>query len=544
MRTAQHLPPAPNRMNRHSKRCALGAGFTVILTAYLLLGAVKFVPLEEDGMHVAVGIQTQILSGSLAPPSYFASGQAGTHLLIEWIARGFAVPTYDAFCLLTVCAALINGAASILFVRRLTDSSLLASAAAVLLFQEIFVASFYPNSSVVAAAFLSVALLLASDPKSLPRAAAAGICFALAAWCRLDAAALGAAFLVLFLISDAGLNKAGLRPLLTFGLCAGTATMLIFGLRELSLTDVFAALSRKYESDVDLGQTLRVYSTIFTLAVVYFAAYGFYRIAATRSRRVGFLVALGALPLIGAYGLATNSPKYLLYAMTLFAIPAALGIQRMRFEQGRADVYTLAGLLLIAGQYVFTPDLPLLLNRDVIVSTADFNRLRGSIAFTPIWWLKEKQHYARLNDEYDAKIDAYLSQDTDSCMISQSWFSNSQLRYHLQLSGYRMSRLAFYPQYPGDHSRFAFHFRNEAKELLFIGWLPRTPLEFPVEWKREVERCPSVLYVAGDYPPWGELLGSYPGSFLAKSFDHRHWMDERFNTLELVNAKSAKPAGF
>ena len=95
---------------------ALGIG-------YLRLGAWPVVPVENDSVRIARGVQTMSLYGERTY-AYFYDGQAGTHELAAILVR-LGLEPFGSLSLLTVASSLALLVASTVFVHRIAGASLL-----------------------------------------------------------------------------------------------------------------------------------------------------------------------------------------------------------------------------------------------------------------------------------------------------------------------------------------------------------------------------------------------------------------------------------
>jgi hypothetical protein len=77
-------------------------------------------------------------------------------------------------------------ASSVFFLRRISKNGVLLCLCSLLLFQKTYISGYYPNSSIPAAAALSVAMLLATWSEGVGQVALAGVLFAFSFWIRFD----------------------------------------------------------------------------------------------------------------------------------------------------------------------------------------------------------------------------------------------------------------------------------------------------------------------------------------------------------------------
>lgn len=512
------------------KKIKLTYVLVILMLIYLFVGTLRFVPIENDGMRIALGIQSNILYGT-QKYSYFYDGQAGTYQLIEVIVKILGIKPFDAFSLLTAVSSIVFLFAAAYFLKRITRTSFIVALLSLVLFQEIWVSGYYPNSSMIAAVFLSVALLLTTWKERLPVIALSGFFFALAVWSRFDAIVLGSAFLVLLVEPNVHSMKATSLFGMTF---LATSVVIIFSSR-VALQTILQEYLGYGAVFANVSLTLNNYSTIFTLATLFFCVFGLYNLLKVKQWRLIMLTCLAPLPLILGYGYGLDSPKKLLFALLLFSIPIAycFSILSSEIRNKAINTVSIVGIVLITGQYIFTPPYELVLSRSTLVPTADQVRLRGAIAFTPLYWAKEKERMTIVDNEYQRRINEYITKNNQASIIAHDWMANNWIMYHLQSMNYRITQEESVAPFLEDGHHLIL--RKNQDRVSLVRWQPEKPLELPDTWKEQIRSASSVLYVgpdvvyAGPHDP--AILAQ--NSFLTKEFKCKQWeKSARFWTME------------
>ena len=168
-----------------------------------------------------------------------------------------------------------------------------------LLFQEIFVSSYYPNSSIIAAGFLFFGLFLVTWNNRFDTITLSALSFSLAVWCRFDAIFLGLAFLILLL----HLNQRSIAKIIWFGFVFLISLFTFYFASHIT----FPMFLSQFQFEVGIPPNIRrvftIYSVIFSFATIFFMIYGTWVLIKSRKWRLSALAFLAPLPLIIIYGL-------------------------------------------------------------------------------------------------------------------------------------------------------------------------------------------------------------------------------------------------
>lgn len=492
--------------------------FTVLITlsSYLMLGAYPIVPLENDGMRIALGAQSKKLYGDYTY-AYKYQEYTGAYKLIELYGSLTGLREFESFSHLSIISCVVFLTCSLLFLRRIAGVSILTGLGSLILFQETYVSGYYPNSTILAAALLAAALLVACFGESLLYAVLSGILFALSFWCRVDTCLVGGAFIVVLVSHD---RDGSLRRVLAFLSAAMVTGILLYIGSGIFTHDLVNDYLGFQSSDWSLAKTIHVYSTILTLATTFLLVVGLYLLISRKNWRLTILTLSGAGPLIAAYGFATTSPKYILYAMIFLSIPSASALVYLFRGQTRiATRLQTVLIVLIVGQYIFTPAYELIIHRSIVVPTGDELRLRGAIAYTPVWWAERRRAMLDRDLVFQGKLNSYLQQVRPVYIISHDWMTNSWLLYFLQEEGYRITEADTYAVYAEDGQRLVL--TRDVDTVYLVRWRPEQALDLPDQIEAEVRTMPAVLYIGPDYT----MTDYAEQSFLAKEFKGQRLSD-------------------
>jgi hypothetical protein len=492
------------------------------LCFYWILGALPITPLENDSIRIAVGAQGKTLYGNYTY-AYSYETQVGAYKLIEIFHISPIFDEFRVFSYLSIAACGIFLMCSVFFVRAITKTNILSSLVALLLFQEIYISGYYPNSTILAAAFLATALLLATKKKRVFCIAGAASLFALSFWTRFDAILIGGVFLFLLWPTD---RRSCYIAILFFLITISIGAFLFF-VNHISLQNILESYATHVKGAANLPLTLNNYSTIFTFATSYFCGLGLYYLFQRKEWHLLVLTFVGTWPLLGAYGLALTSPKYLLYTVTLLAIPISYALRILWQSQRKsAASLRLIGIILFVGQYIFTPAYEVMFNRSLFVYTADEVRLRGAIAYTPVYWARNRRAKLIQEQLFQRKLQEHLQTRDPSYLISQDWMTNQWLLYFLQAIGYRIKEAQNYAAILEDGQRLVL--TKAASTVYLLRWRPEVPLDLPPRLQTEIESMATVLYIGPDY-----TTTTYAQeSFLANRFQWQRLPDwGRFETI-------------
>jgi len=180
--------------------------------------------------------------------------------------RFFRQDTFVVFSYLTIALSLVFGSLLHSFLARILQSSLVVSLFSLFLFQEIYIDSYYPNSTIISAGFIMLACLLITFKEKPALTALAGLLFAAAIWARFDAILLGLAFIVLIMTYQ---KKQFIRAVLIFGGAFLMAGFLLAFLSDFSIANLVNQYGA-HASKLHIEETLISYSTIFSFAVIFF----------------------------------------------------------------------------------------------------------------------------------------------------------------------------------------------------------------------------------------------------------------------------------
>jgi hypothetical protein len=390
-------------------------------------------------------------------------------------------------------------------------------------FQEVYVSGYFPNTSMMAAAFFGVALLLATWPGKWIAIVFSALFFASAVWCRIDVLLMGLTFLGLLFQP----NRRSLLVMMLFGFCFLMGVVILYSISNISFQEFLAQSAQPAGSGPDIGRTLTIYSTVFSLVAIYFSIFGLIQLYSQRNWRLTFLSLIAPLPLMLLYGIDLDSPKKVLYDLVLYAIPIIIGLlAAFKRDTRMTSLILLGGLILAEGQYIFTPAYDIMFSRSILVHTSDEARLRGAIAYTPIYFARSRRTTHARDEVYQEKLRQYLEEREISYLISQDWMTNQWVLYFLQGLGYRITETQAYKPLLEDGQKLVL--TRNGKTVHLVRWHPTSPLDLPSSLQEEIDQMQQVLYIGPDY-----TTSDYAqNSFLANEFDWEILPDwGRFETI-------------
>ncbi len=477
--------------------------------------------IESDAVAMSAAVRQRAMGGEFATAlDYRYSSQPGTYMCVGLIHGLLQVEPLTAFRIATILAGVSFVGFSIAFVASVAAVPAAAAGLVLLLFQESYIATYFENSTIIAAGFLMPALVLASR-RTLGSAAAAGGLFALAALARLDAALMGPALLVVLLA------RGGRRSLVRGGLGVAAGLVVLVVLIVVLGVSVSAAL-RNYSSHgrqiaTEPAPAMRrlailSYLSVFTGVVCLLAAVGLWRLAAGRNWRTAMLCALGIVPMIAAYRMAVTTPKYMLYAVPFLAMLCAHGVSLLRASSGRAARWvSWAAAGLFALQYVASPLTaagPVAGLPSAVVTHDGIRRIDG-IVWAPMAWLRVKRWVPPKESISQRSLRQYLQSEAEPVVLTTTWGTRTFVLYELSRLGWRVveSRQLF------DWSRLAtdyndaFVFERAGRRVRVSHLTGLCPVRDEAAWRNWLDvHPPTAVLVMGKPRAARELLGRYVGS--------------------------------
>lgn len=446
-----------------------------VFALYQFSGVYPFAPIEGDGVAIANG--TAQMSNPFfgpTPLAYRYEVQAGSYVLTFLLQIMSGLDTFTAFSFLSAICGLVFLVAGSAFVARLTSAPFALCGITALLFQETMTGGYYANSTVVAGAFLMVALYLVVIPPRWYSLVIAACSFAFAVWMRFDAVLLTAVVpLCLFYVQR---KKILLRALLFCAVATGLAMVAFFVSGVRSLSPILAA-AQEHINLAESGTTglgipflgtldLKTYLSFFSLLTLFLIVVGL--IVILRGRKWSLLAITGAgiLPVLFVLYGRLASPKYLYYLIPFLCIPTALALVQSKVRAKRNSsllLWVVAGLAVV--QYVLgiraffrtkshieapysllrsqptlavlgnahlqlpsVNSLQLVLGAGSFINTSDAGRLSSGIMFAPISWHRQK---ALLNRELQAVASYLEAARANPIKILTSQWEPRHLTLHL-----------------------------------------------------------------------------------------------------------------
>lgn len=299
---------------------------------WLALGVGPLAPLEGDGAAIAQGAYVLAQEGSSAVGQvYRFEMQTGTYLPLVWLHQAFGLETFQSFAILSALAALATILLAALWVSRRTTVPFAGCVLLMLLLQETWTSAYYPNSNVLAAAVVLVAINLLSEARKPGRLILGGVVFGLAVWTRFDTVLLAPA-VVLLLPHDS--TPATLRRVGLVGLVAGATALLSILASGGRLGALLGIYAHHQQAIGSWGLAAKSGLAFFSAVVAFLMAIGLLR-TFRQARRELLLVLVAALPFLLLLRSSLTTPKYLLYLAPFVALLMAHGVLLVQQSLGR-----------------------------------------------------------------------------------------------------------------------------------------------------------------------------------------------------------------
>ena len=506
-----------------------------LLCAYLCVGAFPIAPIESDGIGIANGAAAMIAQG-VAPNDfcYRYEAQPGVYWLTAWLCRMTGLSAFAAFSWLSAwcCAAYIG--LSVWLINRLAGASCARCGLALLLFQEVWTGGYYPNSTVIAAAFLFGAIACAMAARRLSARMLAGALFGLSAWMRFDALLL---LPVSFWLIPADGWQDRLRRWISLSAAAVIVVTGAIYVSGSSYAAIFASatahLTQQSAGTPALGIPVigkygaKSHAAIFSALTCLLTAAGLIELIRARKWRLLAVAAVAVAPLYAAYWREIASPKYLYYLLPFFTI---LMMFAWSFLRRFLTAVPAGGLLMLlfSVQYVLglhiefaskpyiEPPFPIfarvaqvrrpvpairrvafVLGAGTSITTADHDRLSSGIAFAPFSW-----HYWKTRRSEDViRLIACLNQPSvEPLTLLADLYDARQIALHSLLqAGFSCAFQASAPE--GQRVDCA-----KAARVVHLLILPDLTRRHPDEIEKNLRAAgvPNLLFIAPT--PWERAL--------------------------------------
>lgn len=473
MRSMNNAPGAPRSASGATLLAISWLAF-IILLAYYALGILPIVPVEGDELGIVNGAiqieQSGLASRSLA---YRYEVQSGTYSAIRFLHRVFSIDVLHAFGWLSGVCSLLFVVLSAWLVSRLLPVAMPLCGIFLLLFQEATASGYYANSTVVAALFSVLALLVVTHSDRLLALIAAGILFGIAAWMRIDVLVVAPATLVLLYKED--WKRAAGKTTIVAGatIAAALATLYLSGGSVegvLKYSDIH--LAGTYDGTLKLavpivgGANAKSLAGFFSVLLAGLLLLGLIVMAMRRDWRNLLLLVAGTVPFFIYYFGTIVSPKYLYYLLPFFLLASLYPLSYLNGKRKGAIILVLAAVTFIVQYplgmravfknkpYVAEPfptiativgipiakknieSLSLVLGSGSVLTTDDGYRLTSGLLFAPVLW---HHHKSILEQELDA-FKTYFAglADAERYFLTTGWVSRQTVIHLLLSNGYRL----------------------------------------------------------------------------------------------------------
>ncbi|MCS7238563.1 MAG: hypothetical protein NZ899_09865 [Thermoguttaceae bacterium] len=490
-------------------------------------------PVEGDDLGIATGVLVLVTTGDVFHPLlYRYHPQPGTYWLTAVAHALLGLGPAQSLALLALVSGLVLWWGSAAFTRGLAGIPWVLGAFTPLLIQELWVASYFGNSAMPAAAVVSLSLLLAHRPKDnggvskqkqrppgphweVFRAILAGILLALATWIRFDA--------VLLLPAVVWATWVGARlPIRTCAFLAAAfaivLTLMIFYSR-VSPAEIFVQGSSHVVHFAQLRQSLISWAAWGSVPFVILMILGLRRLWVGKAWEEFTLVSLGFVPPALVYGWNLTTPKYLLYIVPFTTRLACHGW----LEVLKGSQITRRWLIVLLGgtfgaQFLVGPltFIQLITGRNwTLAGTHDGPRRVEGLLWSPLDWYQAKTKIAEELPKIRSHLGELALHSEHLVFLTDDWFSSRWIRLYLLEEGFYPTEcrrhFAFIPVpghtdfclfRSGQMDGFSHRSRSGAKAGVEIAcfeteWLEASPEKPPLwaELWHKWTQAPNVLIV-------------------------------------------------
>ena len=408
----------------------IGKALFVIALGYVAIGVFPFAPMESDGNHIANGV-TQMLLGE-SPKNTFSyryEAQSGTYWMTYWLSKISGMKPLMSFGVLSAISALVFLLSASFSLAQFTKGDFALIGLMLLTFQESWTNAYYPNSNILAAAFLFSGFLMSIRSRKPTSLIFAGLLLGLGVWMRFDALLI---FPALPLLSHHNSwRETGYKSFL-IGIWAGITILAALYLSDVSLREILLSSQRHFQLRAATTPGLGIpwlgnsnvkshlaYFSLFNLALLGLSL--IFLLSSHQWKIIG-IFGLGVLPVYLTYLGDLTTPKYLLYVTPFFSLLAVKGWRNILELPFKARIVWIGLLgLLFVGQYGLglrlrfqskpyyyaadptfahllrtqiplksVDELSLVIGAGARISTVDRDRLFSGILYAPLMWRTQK----------------------------------------------------------------------------------------------------------------------------------------------------------
>ncbi len=394
---------------------------SLILFIYYLIPLIVISPIENDSIRIATGAcfisQNSI---NVASEVYRYSIQPGTYIIISQLTSLLGSASFTIFYVTSTCCHLGSIFLLLLFIKNITNRTLIGIFPVLLLFQELFVNFYYPSSNSIAFFPAMIALYFSSSRFSKHnqiKNAFIILLISFAAWLRFDA------ILFLPVIIYLQINKMGkksslqkLKLVISFVISTAVFSIILYKSSKIEFPQIFNEYLSHHNiirEDCHYKYMLTPieylsYISFFTLPIVLFIIVGIKNCLKEKKWESILITFLGFGSIWLPYLSVLTTPKYLLYGIPFIAfiiikaseyksqLATFLFIMFFIIQYGMFSLkvsYNKQDVNLCFGEFFLKPfHYP----SQYIIYTADNNRLISGILYFPYVWYADKLHFKEI----------------------------------------------------------------------------------------------------------------------------------------------------
>lgn len=419
----------------------------VATAAWFAVGFLPFVPLEGDDLALAAGARFLAQGGDPAHAIiYRYDPQAGTYRTVAYLTVWANCDPSVALGLLTAVGGLLLWWTSAQFARQAGRLPVAFMLWIPLLIQELWVASYFGNSTMPAAGAAGAAIVLLSEKcgvnwqknpsgdSLLIRATRCGrlfggaILLAFATWLRFDAVLVLPAALWIMLTTVGG------RAIHAVNFVIGYSGVLLslLWVSGARLETIFVQGISHAVGFAQFKQSVKSWVVWGSLPLVIFLMLGVFRLIREKMWRELGLIATGILPSIIVYGWNLTTPKYLLYTspfVSRLAVHGTVMLIGLWCAPGRGRKLTVGvlvgvGLVQLVGGPL-TAATWITGKNWVIAGTHDGPRQLEGLLWNPLVWHRMKSQMNGVLPHARMVFREHLDRSVDVVVLVDDWFSRS-----------------------------------------------------------------------------------------------------------------------
>ncbi len=416
----------------------------VATLAWFSVGLFPAVPVEGDDLAIAAGALFLADGGSPSHPLvYRYDPQSGIYWLVSSLYRRFGIDTAVGLAWASGLGGILLWWTSAFYATYRVNNSHPMGLWLPLLIQELWVASYFGNSTMPAAALVGLALVVLPTHCSLAGMAGNSLIagndtrrlvirifvgstlLACGTWFRFDAILALPAALWICLVGETHRLLCGSLFLFAY---LGTLFALLTG-TDVRVDAIFAQGISHAFGFAELRQSLISWTVWSSVPLVVLMVFGIARLRRQKSRKELGLIALGILPSLCAYGWNLTTPKYLLYTTPFVCRLASHGLGSISIPRGFwGKIATLFILFISACQLIGGPlTVATWVTRKnwVVAGTHDGPRRLEGLLWNPIIWCWMKSEAKDVFPQASVAFEHAIMSRPHCLVLVDDWFSSA-----------------------------------------------------------------------------------------------------------------------